>query len=186
MTVPHFEQVDLSHVKAVFTPDGKHRSQLKIPLLLRDGGRTLCIVGQNPSQANAEVADKTVRYLERFVFERMPDFGQILMLNLYSRVDTKKEQTKDLNSQDCEGVLLEAIRSNNDFLMVFGKLENKGAYRFSDRVNQLRFLFRSKNIYKLDIGTVYAPHPGNRKIHYSNFDLKIANYDFADIPQTET
>ena len=70
--------------------------------------------------------------------------------------------------------------------MVFGKLENKGAYRFSDRVNQLRFLFRSKNIYKLDIGTVYAPHPGNRKIHYSNFDLKIANYDFADIPQTET
>jgi hypothetical protein len=185
MIVTHFEQVDLSGVEATFTPDGQHRSQLKIPLKRLNGGRTLCIVGQNPSKANASVADKTIRFLEKFVFERMPEFSQILMLNLYSRVDTRKEYTDNLNHHDCELAFQEAVRNNTDFLLVFGKLKNEGAYNFIERANELRLLLRGKNVFKFDIGSTFAPHPGNPKILYQNFNIGVTDYDFADIHRTD-
>lgn len=181
MLVPHFEQVDLARVEAVFTRDGQHRARLKIPFLLRESGRTLCIVGQNPSKANAEFADRTIRFLERFVFERMQGFGQILMLNVYSRIDTPKKCTDNLNDEDCECALRDSIRDNNEFLMAFGKLKNEGAYRFPDRASELRPLFKGKDVYKFDIGADFAPHPGNPKILYRNFDVGIASYNFSDV-----
>lgn len=181
MRVPHFEKVDLQKIEAVFSDDGLHRSYLRIPLLMRGGDRTVCIIGQNPSYANAAFADKTIRFLERFVFDQLPEFSQILMLNLYSRIDTKKEQIINLQDPECERVLRQAIRDHNDFLMVFGKLRSDGAYRFQERANELRVLFSGKNAYKIDIGSPFAPHPGNPNIRYSNYSLGVTCYDFSDV-----
>lgn len=81
--VSHFEEVNLERVRAGLVRARTHRPLLKIPVRDRSLPRSLCMVGQNPSDAG----DKTVRYLERYVHERRPQYGAIVMLNLYTRVD---------------------------------------------------------------------------------------------------
>jgi hypothetical protein len=179
--VPHYEMVNLANIRAEFFSDMQHRATLHIPFAERAGDRTLCIIGQNPSNADERNADKTVNFLERYVFEKLPKYSQILMLNLYSRIDTKKSETSELNHSYCEYLLQEAICKHQDFLVVFGALKNQGAYCFPSRVNDILPLFDGKNVFKFDIGTNYAPHPGNPKILYCNLNIKLARYDFSDV-----
>ena len=96
MDIQHYEKVDTDNVVANFTDDLLHRSSLIIPILERDTDQTICIIGQNPSHANQEYADKTLQYFEKFIFQNLPQYSKIIMLNLYSRVDTKKEFKDDL------------------------------------------------------------------------------------------
>lgn len=151
---------------------------LHLPFLDRPSGKTLCVVGQNPSLANAVHADKTVQFIEKFVFERLPHISKILMLNLYSRIDTKKDKTAAPNDPICDLALRKAIVEHNEFLVVFGKLKNERTYRFRDRAAELSPLFAGKIVHKIDIGTLYAPHPGNPKICYSNLSCSVTRYDF--------
>ncbi|MEJ8680071.1 DUF1643 domain-containing protein [Plesiomonas shigelloides] len=176
MNIPHFDKVDLNNISAKFTADGMHRSLLEIPLLNRTGKDVICIIGQNPSTANAQHADKTLYYLEKYVYEKLPQYSKIIMLNLYSRVDTTKSATDDLLTLDCERVFRRTIQSNRNFLIVFGKLKKQGAYRFEKKAALLKKQLKGKNIYKIGIGTSYAPHPGNRLIHYSNYSLPVVSH----------
>lgn len=141
----------------------------------------LCVIGQNPSYANAEFADKTIHYIERFVYERFPKVSQILMLNLCSRVDTAKSATLGANDMQCDMIFRQTIRSNRQFLVIFGKLTNAGSYPFRDRAVELRKLLKGRTVYKIDLGTNYAPHPGNPKILYTNYSLGVNRYDFSDL-----
>lgn len=182
--IPHADCVDLSRIEAIFSESGLHRSILRLPLLNRNSTCTLCVIGQNPSAANAQVADKTINYLENFTFQNLPEYGAILMLNLYSRVDTNKVETRDLLDAQSELILRESLASHKDFLVVFGKLRDSGAYKFINRVREIKDMLSFKNVYKFALNTVYAPHPGNPKILYSNYDVKIDRYSFSDVNQS--
>lgn len=175
--VPHFEQVDLENVRAVFVRGRTHRPLLRIPFRDRAPGRTLCIVGQNPSHASKEHADKTVHYLERYVHERLPEYGAILMLNLYTRVDTRKK-FEDVEHHQADRILRCAIRRHQEFLLVFGKLKNEGRYNFPSRFRELEPLFNGKNLLQFDLATDFPPHPGNPKILYRNLDVNLKPFSF--------
>ncbi len=181
MAVKHFLKVDLPRVRATFCAGKQHRAKLHIPFLERTETRTLCVIGQNPSAADERQADKTVHFLERYVFERLPQYGQMLMLNLYSRVDTEKTEKVDLIHPECERLLQEAIAQHQDFLVVFGRLRNERAYKFPGRVHALQPLFVGKNVYKFNIDVPYAPHPGNPRIVYQNTKVSLVKYDFGDL-----
>ena len=178
--VQHCDFVDLSEVEARFFDNGRHRASLRIPFQDRQSDRTLCVVGQNPSAANELVADRTIRYVEQFVYQRMPEFGQLLILNLYSRVDTKKQE-RDVQNVDSSRIFIEEIGAHKDFLLIFGQRARQGAYRFADRARELEILLRTKNAWKIDIATSYAPHPGNKTIFYRNLDVGLVHHDFADL-----
>jgi len=90
------------------------------PFYEKHQNKVLCIIGQNPSNASERQADKTLRYLEQFVFQNLPQYPKILMLNLYSRVDTKKEEVEDLEREEIRQDFLNHLRNNADFLLVFG------------------------------------------------------------------
>ena len=181
MNVCHFNKVDSNNIVADFTDDGLHRSSLTIPLLGRGDGKNLCVIGQNPSAANEEFADKTVHYVERYVFENLPQYSTIIMLNLYSRVDTKKEFTDDLRREETNKKFRKILDENTDYLAVFGRLKNKGSYKFIHRGKEVQELLKGKRVFKIDIGSDYAPHPGNFKILYWNYCHGITHYDFSDI-----
>lgn len=151
---------------------------MKIPFHDRAPARTICIVGQNPSDAGKEHADKTVRYLERYVHERLPEYGAILMLNLYTRVDKRKE-FGDVEHLQADRILRCAIRRHQDFLFVFGKVKNEGKYRFPERLRELKPLFNGKNLLQFDLATDFPPHPGNPKTLYSNLDVGLRPFLFA-------
>lgn len=176
--VPHFEAVDLDRVRAIFVRGRTHRALLKIPFRDRPPGRTLCVVGQNPSDAGEEHADKTVRYLERYVHKHLPQYGAMLMLNLYTRVDKRKEFL-DVEHPQADRILRCAIRAHQDFLFVFGQVKNEKAYRFPERLRELQRLFIGKNILQFDLATDFPPHPGNAKIVYSNLDVPLRPFLFA-------
>lgn len=176
----HFEHVDLSQVKAVFSTDNLHRASLRIPLFDRETNRTLCVIGQNPSDADEKVADKTIRFLEEYVFKRLPQYSELLMLNLYSRIDTKKSETENLIDAECERILFESLRNHTDFLVAFGQLKSKGSYNFLSRARKIQSLMSGKSIFKFNLDTPYAPHPRNPRILYSNFDVSLNQYDFSD------
>lgn len=179
--VKHFEEVDLQNLRSCFFEGRNHRAFLQIPFLGDRGSKTLCVIGQNPSTADEIEADKTIRYLEELIFRRFVEYRQIIVLNLYSQVDTTKTEEKPPLHAECSKIFTKIISEENDFLVIFGKLGNQQRYRFLDRVKEIQPLLRSKRILKIDIGTAYAPHPGNPNIIYSNFDVGLGPYCFADI-----
>lgn len=82
---------------ARFSKDRRYRYRLEITLCdkVRDG-KTACVVMQNPSYASEDVADKSVQFMEKVVFERgFPEFRgvkRLIVVNLFARVQTKDFQ----------------------------------------------------------------------------------------------
>lgn len=172
--VAHFNMVDRAAIKPEFFDSRAHRATLFLPFIGRTSGKTLCVVGQNPSAADEHVADKTIRYLEELIYRNRPEYSALLMLNLYSRVDTTKSETTQLLHESCTRLFSLALDKNDDFLLVYGKLKNEGAYRFPERAQIVADALKGKRILKLDIGTSYPPHPGNPRILYRNFSIPLA------------
>lgn len=180
MIIPHAKCVNRGAIEARFSNDRLHRYSLKIPFLERTTGKLLCIVGQNPSEANEINADKTIHYLENFVFKNLPEYDGIVMLNLYTRMDKYKDKNEVLDDRSDEK-FKSALTKGSDVLLIIGKLKNEKAYKFKDRARQLRKDLEQTNLYKLAINTTYAPHPGNPKITYSNMNIGINEYKFEDM-----
>lgn len=173
----HYIKVDIKNIKACFSSDKKHRFSLTVPFLERDCDNTICVIGQNPSCANEQKADKTLRYVEHYVFEKLKKYSNIIMLNLYTRVDTKKKEKTDLCHPDYAEYLKTVISNNSDFFIVFGKTKNEGAYEFTKKAQEIKEALKDKNVFKLDLkGAQYAPHPGNPKILYNNIELGTTKY----------
>jgi hypothetical protein len=180
--VQHYEKADIKNIEANFSSNKTHRFSLTVPFLERDNNNTICIIGQNPSKADEYVADKTLHYLERYVFEKLPQYSNLIMLNLYTRIDTNKDKTTGLHDPAYTEYLKTVISNNSDFLIVFGEVKNEGAYKFTIKAQEIKEALKSKNVFKLNLqGAQYAPHPGNPKILYNNINLDITKYDFTDI-----
>lgn len=172
--VAHFRMVDRKAIKAQFFDCRRHRATLFLPFAERPAGKVLCVVGQNPSAADECVADRTIRYLEELIYYKHPEYAALLILNLYSRVDTTKSATADLLHSTCADVFDRSIDEREDFLLVYGKLRNEGAYKFPERAQVVLNAMKGKRLFQLDIGTAYPPHPGNPKILYRNFSVSLA------------
>jgi hypothetical protein len=183
----HFDQVDHQKIQSCFFDDRRHRAYLRIPFLEKIENKTLCVIGQNPSAADEQFADRTVLYLEQYIHKNLPQYSQILMLNLYSRVDTKKVETSDLQHVECLKIRDGFLETETDFLIVFGQPKNERAYQFPDEARAVSVLLQNKQVFKLDIGTSYAPHPGNRvyqgdrSIRYSNLNIGLTPYAFENL-----
>jgi len=176
MNICHYQSVNTKDIKEKFLDYNKHRCYLEIPFKNRSGSKTICVVGQNPSNANKIYADKTLHYIERYIYEKFTNVSKMIMLNLYSRVDTKKNETENLNKLECERIVRRIIKENDTFLIIFGQLKNQKKYKFPKKAELLFKSLEDKTIYKIDIGTTYAPHPGNSQIYYGNYCYKYTEY----------
>lgn len=181
MSIYHYEKVDQENIQEKFTNDRKHRCYLSIPFLNKDGDKTLCVIGQNPSKASKKYADRTVLYLEKFVCDNLPKYSSIIILNLFTIVDTTKNQDEDLTRTECAEMFEKILNEMEDFLVVYGKIENEGSYSFVDKAKSLKTMLKDKSVFKIDIGSDYAPHPRNPLIHFSNYSLNLTPYYFEDI-----
>jgi hypothetical protein len=141
----------------------------------------VCAIGQNPSYANQTICDKTIHYIEQLVYHRFPKAGGVEILNLYSRIDTKKTHRTDLLLLAAARVTRRKIQQHEDFVIFTGKNKKQRAYNFPKRAMQLRRLLRGKRVWKVDIGTDYAPHPGNQRITYTNLTHPLGRYLFVDV-----
>lgn len=174
--IRHFNEVDHAAIEAQFFGGRKHRAFLRIPFRRSGKARTLCVIGQNPSLADENQADSTIRYLEELIYLTQPHYTELLMLNLYSRVDTTKAQTDDLLDSECLKFFNSALLEHNEFLLVYGRMKNEGAYKFPERAAEITPALRGKTTLMLGLGTSYPPHPGNPRILYRNFNVQLEPY----------
>jgi len=123
--------------------------------------------------ADENQADKTIRYLEELIHLTQPQYTELLVLNLYSRVDTKKAETQELLNPKCVELFELALSEHDDFLLIYGKMKNEGAYKFPARALEIATGLRGKNTMMLGLKTAYPPHPGNSQILYRDFGVRL-------------
>ncbi|MDO8263273.1 MAG: DUF1643 domain-containing protein [Gallionella sp.] len=90
-----YEHIDGVEVKAQFSWEGESRYRNRLEITLKDAaptGKTVCAVMQNPSYAGADVADKSVQFLEKVVFKKgLPEFDgvrRLIVVNQFAYIQT--------------------------------------------------------------------------------------------------
>ncbi|NER09601.1 hypothetical protein SAMN06265375_101887 [Muriicola jejuensis] len=111
---------------AEFSACRKYRYCLNLVLTSRAMGKTVCVIMQNPSVADEKVADKSVQFLEKLVFEKgLPEFSGVnrcVVVNQFARVQTKGfEGNKTDIGHENNRHLKAAIRIADTILIAWGK-----------------------------------------------------------------
>ncbi len=88
-----FKHIDGLKVSAQFSKDEKYRYRLEIVLQSNPvQGRTICVVMQNPSCAGEKIADKSVQFMEKVVFQRglseFHDVCRLIVVNQFAWIET--------------------------------------------------------------------------------------------------
>jgi hypothetical protein len=96
-----FEHIDGVSVTAHFAWEGELRYRYRLEVALKDTaptGKTTCVVMQNPSYANADVADKSVQFMEKVVFKKgLPEFegvSRLIVVNQFARIQTNDPKNR--------------------------------------------------------------------------------------------
>ena len=92
-----FKHIDGVNVEAKFSKNLRFRYRLEITLKNSASfGKTACVVMQNPSYAGEDLADKSLQFMEKVVFQKnLPEFAgvqRLLVVNQFARVQTKNFQ----------------------------------------------------------------------------------------------
>jgi hypothetical protein len=89
-----YRHIDAVKVAAFFSECGRYRYRLDITLQTGSGNNeaTVCAILQNPSVANAEIADKSVQFLEKLIFtkglEPFNNVGKLVVVNQFALIQT--------------------------------------------------------------------------------------------------
>lgn len=181
MRVCHFEKIDKTSTNVEFSNDMRYRKFLEVKYIDRNEGTELCVIGQNPSYADAECADKTISYIEKYVYKHKPNISHLYFINLYSIIDTDKSLPFEPNHKEFDEHMNSCLSNFDQFLIIYGRLSNWKQYRFLEKARDIKSNFQNKETLKFDLGVPYAPHPGNPKICYSKLDFELTAYRFEDI-----
>ena len=128
MVYRHLENLEIS---ATFSDCGKFRYRLKITHPQHGQGKLLCVIMQNPSDADETKADKSVHFLENLIFFRdYPEFREVsdlIIVNQFAYVQ-KKDFTgsADAIGPDNDLYIRDAVQKANIILIAWGK---KNSYR---------------------------------------------------------
>ena len=113
-------------VKALFSDCKKFRYQLTIEDTSKINGDGVCVIMQNPSIANTEIADKSVQFLEKLIFEKEVELFRnvktIIIVNQFARIQTKyfEGKAEDIGP-DNDIHIRRAIDQSDIILIAWGK-----------------------------------------------------------------
>lgn len=131
MTHRHISDVS---VKAFFAWENGVRLRYRLEIA-RPGssGKTTCVVMQNPSYANEEVADKSVQFMEKVVFEKgfqeFAGVSRLIVVNQFARVQTNgfRGLPEEIGAEN-DLAIREALRESDIVVIGWGS-----SNRFEDR-----------------------------------------------------
>ncbi len=111
---------------AKFSACRKYRYCLTLVNTSRTKGKTVCVIMQNPSVADEKMADKSVQFLEKLVFEKgLPEFHEVsrcFIVNHFGKIQTRNFQgePEDIGPENDQN-LIEAIEEAHIILIAWGK-----------------------------------------------------------------
>lgn len=126
--VPHFEEIDVDSIKAVFSLDKTHRYTLELSfrnsLLDVERSKTIAVILKNPSSADERKSDATIRKVETYVYTHFKDVRKLMILNLFGlRATDASDVQKLLLERNVECVIGEndkyvrAIVQSSDYVI---------------------------------------------------------------------
>ena len=157
--------------KACFSEDRLFRYLLEITA--DSTGKKLCVIMQNPSDADEHVSDKSIQFLETLFFEKCPPetgpIGIITVVNLYALVQKHdfhggEKAVGPLN----DPIIQKAISTADIVLLAWGRSKN-----YMERKNMIWAMldkFPSKPLFKSE------RHPS--RASYSHFLIPISTRSF--------
>ncbi len=122
----NFNHLPNLEISAIFSEDKKYRYRLTIVNKSCIKGDTLCVIMQNPSIANIEIADKSVQFLEKLVFEKkvrpFKKIQKMVIVNQFALVQTKDfSGTKKAIGVQNDIIIQESIEKADYVLIAWGK-----------------------------------------------------------------
>ena len=123
--IPHSNNVDVQNIRACFSQCGKYRYLLTIPYNSREQRTDVfSIVLKNPSSADENLADKSVRTVEEYIHCQFSECRELRILNLFA---CRATDPGDLKIQIERSGVSNAIGSANDRFL-------KDSFRDSTRI----------------------------------------------------
>ncbi len=113
-------------VQAYFSEDRKYRYSLSVTKNIAKPGRSVCVIMQNPSDADERQADKSVQFLERLIFEKgnslFSQVKQMTVVNQFAYVQKHGFDGCDhyIGSKN-DQFIRSAIRDSDIILVAWGK-----------------------------------------------------------------
>jgi len=107
-------------VTAQFVSEGDLHYRYRLEIVLNDApptGKTVCVVMQNPSYAGEDVADKSVQFMEKVVFQKglveFSDVRRLIVVNQFAFIQTNafqglSHEIGSLNNAAIRDALLES------------------------------------------------------------------------------
>lgn len=123
-----YEHIDGVEVTAQFSQEGDQRYRYRLEIILKDAaptGKTVCAVMQNPSYAGADVADKSVQFLEKVVLKNgLPEFDgvrRLIVVNQFAYIQTNDfeglpHQIGELN----DATIMDALHESDIVVLAWG------------------------------------------------------------------
>jgi hypothetical protein len=141
-----FKHIEGVNVVARFSKDRKYRYRLQITLQTGPiDGKTACVVMQNPSYADEDIADKSVQVMEKIVFlKKLPEFKDVrklIVVNQFAFIQTKgfKGQTDHIGPEN-NSAIKEALLESDYIIIGWGT-----SNRFKERQGFVHDLVKQMN-----------------------------------------
>lgn len=122
MSFSHIEGVS---AEAVFSKCGKYRYKLNIENTISSGYKSVCVVMQNPSVADSDIADRSVQFLEKLIFQKeydeFKDVNKIIIVNQFAYLQTNDfdGSTEHIGSEN-DNYIREAVKFSDIVLIAWG------------------------------------------------------------------
>ena len=142
MTYNHIEDVEVTNAK--FSNDKKFRYKLEIQLKDKSDGEALCVIMQNPSYADKNIADKSVNFLEKLIFkkgyEEFSKIHKIIIVNQFAYIQTNDFSGSDEEiGKENDKIIEDCITEADVVLIAWGKSNS-----FKNRIDFVNSILRQE------------------------------------------
>jgi len=134
-----YKHISGVHVTSDFSDENDMRFRYRLEIALKAPslqGRIACVVMQNPSYADEDVADKSIQFMEKVVFQKnFPGLHQItrlIVVNQFARIQTTgfEDLSRDIGSRN-NSVIKAALKKSEVIILAWGvtnKFEERKAF----------------------------------------------------------
>ena len=123
MLFRHVKDLDIS---SYFSDDALYRYQLVAVDKHKADGKTICVIMQNPSEADDDKADKSVQFLEHLIFMKgyieFRDVHKMIIVNQYAYIQKHNFKGEDsLIGEKNDRIIADSIEESDIVLIAWGK-----------------------------------------------------------------
>ena len=172
--VNHIQDVE---VEAFFSECRSFRYKLSITKSKARGSKTICVIMQNPSDADEEKADGTVKFLEELIFEKdyyeqFSQVNKIEIVNQFAYVQSSDFKGSDEKiGPENDTSVTESIERADIILVAWGRTNPYG-----ERIEAINEIIKRNKSGKVLLEAIWHPSFVLRNGGFSNEKVKNKSY----------